>query len=98
EAGLARTFADAGVTATVVRQGSALCVYFMDHAPVDWHDIATHHDFDFDLLYRRRLLGRGVFQFPMPTKQVSLSTAHTPEHIAETLHATRDVLAELTAA
>ena len=23
---------------TLVRQGSAFCIYFMDHAPADWHD------------------------------------------------------------
>jgi len=95
EEGLRRAFAEVGRTATIARQGSAFCVYFMDHAPVDWHDIALHHDFGFDVRYRRRLLENGIFHFPLPTKQGSLSTAHTEEHIEETLRATQRVLADL---
>jgi len=91
-------FAEFGVTATVSRQGSAFCVYFMDHAPVDWHDLASHHDFAFDTAYRKRLIEEGVFHFPLPTKQGSLSAAHTADHLEETVAATRRVLAALKAA
>ena len=31
----------------VAREGSAFCVYFMDHAPLDFHDILANHDFSF---------------------------------------------------
>ncbi len=95
ETGLRDRFAAAGVTATVARQGSAFCAYFMDHAPPDWHDIAAHHDSDLDLRYRRALIERGVYQFPQPTKQGSLSFAHTDEDVALTLERTRDALAAL---
>jgi glutamate-1-semialdehyde 2,1-aminomutase len=95
EEGLCSLFAEAGWTATVARQGSAFCAYFMDHAPADWHDIATHHDMDRDLRYRRALIERGIYQFPQPTKQGSLSFAHTDEDVALTLERTRDALAAL---
>lgn len=95
EAGLKATFEDFNVPVTISRQGSAFCVYFMDHAPVDWHDLAQHHRFDFDTKYRRLLIENGVFQFPLPTKQGSLSAAHTETHIEETLATTRRVLKQL---
>lgn len=95
EEGLRALFADAGVNATMVRQGSAFCAYFMDHAPVDWHDIAAHHDSDLDLRYRRALIDRGIYHFPQPTKQGSLSFAHTDEDVALTLERTRNALAAL---
>jgi glutamate-1-semialdehyde 2,1-aminomutase len=95
EAGLKALFQEAGVTATVTRQSSAFCAYFMAHAPLDWHDIALHHDMAFDLRYRRALIERGVYHFPLPTKQGSISAAHTSEDVARTLEITREVLREL---
>ncbi|HZO87804.1 MAG TPA: aspartate aminotransferase family protein [Chthonomonadaceae bacterium] len=95
EAGLVALFREPGVTATVARQGSAFCAYFMDHVPVDWHDIAENHAMDFDLAYRRALIDRGVYHFPLPTKQGSISAAHTPEDITRTLEITQDVLKAL---
>ena len=78
---------DCGIPLTLVRQGSAFCIYFMDHAPVDWHDIAAHHDFEADLSMRRSLIERGIFLFPVATKQCSLSAAHTEQMVEETLNA-----------
>jgi len=92
EEGLRQTFDDAGIEATVSRQGSAFCVYFMDHAPVDWHDIAEHHDFEYDVEYRQRLIQNGIFHFPVATKQGSISYAHSDEDIARTLEVTREVV------
>lgn len=92
ETGLTALFQEFGVTATVARQGSAFCVYFMDYAPQDWHDIAANHDMARDLRYRRALIEEGVYHFPLPTKQGSISTAHTEEEIDRTLEATRKVL------
>ena len=74
-----------GVTGTVARQGSALCLYFMDHEPVDWHDLASNHDFEKDLDMRREMVERGVYFFPVATKQISISAAHTEEDIAFSL-------------
>ena len=68
----------------VARESSAFCVYFMDHAPVDFHDIAQNHDFSFDKEYRLKLIEANIFNFPLPTKQGSISFAHTVQDIEET--------------
>jgi glutamate-1-semialdehyde 2,1-aminomutase len=95
ESGLAKIFADRSITATLSRQGSAFVVYFMDHAPVDWRDVAAHHNSALDLRYRRALIERGIFHFPAPTKQGSLSTAHTDTDVDETLAITAEVAKNL---
>ena len=77
------------------REGSAFCLYFMDHAPRDFHDLAQNHDFAFDKRYRTQLVEEGIFQFPMPIKQGSISFAHTQRDIEETLTKTARVFSEL---
>jgi glutamate-1-semialdehyde 2,1-aminomutase len=72
---------------TIVRQGSAFVIYFMDHAPRDWHDLAEHHDFALDSDFRRRLLDEGVYFFPLAAKQCSLSAAHTESDLDRTVEA-----------
>jgi glutamate-1-semialdehyde 2,1-aminomutase len=81
-----------GITALVVRQGSAFCTYFMDHAPRDWHDIAEHHDMERDVQYRCALIEQGIYNFPLATKQGSISAAHTEADIDRTIEATETVL------
>lgn len=93
EEGQRKRFADHGIEATIVRQGSAHCVYFMDHAPVNWWDLVTNHDHDFDARYRRALIERGIYNFPLPTKQGSISYAHSEDDIDITLDALEQVLA-----
>ncbi|MBA3685976.1 MAG: aspartate aminotransferase family protein [Planctomycetes bacterium] len=95
EAGLSAAFAEKGVPHRVSRIGSAFCAYFMDHVPVDYHDVAMHHDAAFDGRYRRALIERGIYHFPLPTKQGSISAAHTPAEIDRTIEITRDVLKAL---
>jgi glutamate-1-semialdehyde 2,1-aminomutase len=85
EAGIAKIAARAGIQAAVARQGSAFCVYLMDHRPVDWHDIAAHHNFRMDEKMRRGLIAQGVYFFPLATKQCSISFAHTREDVDMTL-------------
>lgn len=97
ETQLSALFAAEGVTATIVRQGSAFCVYFMDHAPVDWHDLAAHHDFPFDESMRRALIARGVYCFPIATKQWSISAAHTESDIEYTVRQFAEWLEEVKA-
>jgi len=89
EAGLTRITRELGIPATVARQGSAFCLYFMDHAPEDWHDLASHHNFALDERFRRDLITRGIYFFPLATKQCSISAAHTEEDIDATLEAVR---------
>lgn len=66
EAGLNSVLARCGRPFHVARQGSALCVYFMDHAPVDFHDLAQHNDAAFDRAWRIALIQRGIYQHPLP--------------------------------
>lgn len=95
EQGLNEIFAAKGIKFYVARQGSAFCAYFMDHAPRDFHDILVNHDFAFDQLYRRKLIEKGIFHFPLPIKQGSISYAHTDEDIAITLEKTKEVVNSL---
>lgn len=95
EKGLQEVFSGYDQPFYIARQGSAFCVYFMDHAPEDFHDIAAHNDAAFDKAYRLRLIEEGIFHFPLPTKQGSISFAHTTADIKETLEKTEKVLAEL---
>ena len=83
------------VEATVARQGSAFCLYFMDHCPRDWHDLAEHHLFDLDNRMRRALIDRGIYPFPVATKQWSISAAHTEADIDLTLEQIAATLSEL---
>jgi glutamate-1-semialdehyde 2,1-aminomutase len=95
EAGQERLFHDNRVVATISRVGSAHCVYFMDRAPNNWWELVTDHDFDFDTWYRRALIDRGVYYFPVPVKQGSISFAHTQDDIDATLDAIESALKSL---
>jgi glutamate-1-semialdehyde 2,1-aminomutase len=95
EEGLREMLKRFGVAAVIARQGSAFCIYFMDHLPVDWHDLAGHHDFRLDEAMRRQLIEEGIYFFPLATKQCSISAAHTADDIAATLDAVERVLSRL---
>jgi glutamate-1-semialdehyde 2,1-aminomutase len=95
EEGQRRLFADRGVVATISRIGSAHCVYFSDHAPVDWWDILHSHNFALDVQYRRALIERGIYNFPVAAKQGSISFAHTTEDIDITIEALASALKTL---
>jgi len=90
--GLEAIIGKAGLQAVVARQGSAFCVYFLSHCPRDWHDLASHHDFSRDERMRRALIERGVYFFPLATKQCSISFAHSEEDIEVTLEQVARVL------
>lgn len=97
EAGQRELFARHGVPAIISRVGSASCVYFTTHGePRDWWDILEHHDAAFDTRYRRALIERGIYHFPVIVKQGSISFAHSEADIDQTLSATDDALHELT--
>jgi glutamate-1-semialdehyde 2,1-aminomutase len=95
QTGLESLFVHKGRTATVSRIGSAFCAYFCDRVPSDWHELAARHDFEFDRRYRRALIDRGVYPFPLPCKQGSISAAHTEADIDRTLEITREALAAI---
>lgn len=93
EDGLTEIVQRRGLAAVVSRERSAFCLYFMDHRPVDWHDIASNHPFGADEIMRRDLVERGIFVFPLATKQASLSAAHSERDIADALEAWDQALA-----
>jgi glutamate-1-semialdehyde 2,1-aminomutase len=95
EAGVRRMLANIGLNATLARQGSAFCLYMMDHEPVDWHDLAGNHDFRCDIEMRRLLIEQGIYFFPLPVKQCSISAAHTAEDIDLTLDRWQSALGEM---
>ncbi len=92
QVGLQGCFKETGIQAQVVRQSSAFVVYFMDHNPVSWSDIAEYLDMDFDHKYRKALIEQGIFHFPQPTKQGSISFAHSETDIDQTLEITQSIL------
>ena len=92
EDGQRKILADSKTTASISRIGSAHCVYFSDHTPVDWWDLLHSHDFAFDLRYRKALIEQGIYNFPVATKQGSISFAHTDDDIDQTLEATKSAL------
>jgi glutamate-1-semialdehyde 2,1-aminomutase len=92
QSGLEEIFRSRNYPTTVVRQGSAFVVYFMDHAPESWHDIAAHNDMAQDVAYRKALIDDGIFHFPITTKQGSISFAHSADDIDKTLEITQHTL------
>jgi len=95
ESGQQRLLYDRGITATISRVGSAHCVYFMDRAPTNWWELVTGHNFEFDTNYRRALIERGIYNFPVPTKQGSISFSHSDDDIEATIDATSSALTAL---
>jgi glutamate-1-semialdehyde 2,1-aminomutase len=95
EEGQRRLFRDHGIRAAISRIGSAHCVYFMDRAPSNWWELVTGHDAALDTRYRRALIERGTYHFPVPSKQASISFAHSDDDIDATLEATRQALRTL---
>jgi glutamate-1-semialdehyde 2,1-aminomutase len=92
EHGIAQILSEMRIPGVVARQGSAFCLYFMDHRPRDWHDLAMHHDFKRDTLFRQLLIERGIYAFPQATKQYSLSAAHGIADVELTLRQIEDAL------
>lgn len=95
DAGQKRVLRDNGITGTTVRSGSAHCIYFTDHAPIDWWDLLHSHDFAFDLKFRKALIERGIYYFPVASKQGSISYAHQADDIDQTLAVMDEVLRAL---
>jgi len=92
ERGIGEALARHGIPAAVSRQGSAFCMYYMDHVPADWHDLARCHDFRLDEEIRRSWIAEGIYVFPLATKQFSISAAHTEEDIGATVESLDRVL------
>lgn len=96
ETGQRELFASHKIPVVISRVGSASCVYFTEKEPKDWWDVLENHNADFDIKYRRGLIERGIYHFPVMAKQGSISFAHSDADIQKTLEATDSVLHELT--
>jgi glutamate-1-semialdehyde 2,1-aminomutase len=92
--GIEVVFKKRGVTASVVRQGSAHSFYFMSEPPTNWWQLVTSHDFLRDARLRKALIARGIYYFPTPTKQGSVSFSHTDADIEQTIEAFDTAIAE----
>lgn len=92
--GIKAAFDKLGATASVVRQGSAHSFYFMSEPPTNWWQLVTSHDFPRDAQLRKSLVARGIYYFPTPTKQGSVSFAHTNADIEHTIVAFEAAIGE----
>ncbi len=95
EAGQKEVFGRHGVQVAISRMGSAHCVYFADRVPNSWWEVLELHDFAFDSKYRRALIERGIYNFPVAAKQGSISFAHSEADIDQTISATDNALKSL---
>jgi glutamate-1-semialdehyde 2,1-aminomutase len=89
---LEKMFQEKGSQMVLARNESAFCPYFCERLPQDTHDILMNHNFDFDLKFRKALIGKGIYFIPIACKQGSVSYAHTEEDIDKTLEAMWGVL------
>jgi len=94
QAGIEEVLHTTGTTGVVSRLGSAFCIYLMDHAPRDYHDLAAHHDFGRDVAMRHRMIDAGVYFYPVAIKQCSISAAHVPGDIEAMVSALTGALKE----
>ena len=92
QTGLEKILRETDANAVVARQGSAFCTYFMDHLPLDWHDLVSNSDTEQDKHLRRDLLNHSIYFFQLPMKQCSLSAAHTEADVDFTLEGIQSVL------
>jgi len=86
EAGLVKAAADAGVTATVVRQGSLFWTVFQDEAPRAVEAVDGSKMEIYGRLHRD-LIERGVYLAPSGWEVGFVSAAHTDQDIETTIEA-----------
>lgn len=89
QTGLEKAARDAGITATVVRQGSLWWVAFQAKAPRSFEAIDACKMDTYGRLHRD-LIERGIYLAPSGWEVGFLSAAHTDEDIAETVSAAAD--------
>ncbi len=86
QAGLEKAAADAGICATVVRQGSLWWTVFQDGAPHAFESIDASKMETYGRLHRD-LIDRGIYLAPSGWEVGFMSAAHTDEDIAKTVAA-----------
>jgi glutamate-1-semialdehyde 2,1-aminomutase len=93
--GLRMIFKEKGIPIVLSANASASCIYFTHKTPADLHDLLNHHDFEFDIKYRRALIEEGIYLIPLPCKQSSVSYAHEETDIEKTLTITRKIIQKI---
>jgi glutamate-1-semialdehyde 2,1-aminomutase len=92
--GVAQAAAEAGIPLTTNRQG-AMFTWFFTPNPV--HDFATAESADTRRFaaFHRGMLDRGIWLPPSQFEAAFLGTAHTTDHVAQTIAAAREVFTTL---
>lgn len=83
-----------GIKATVAGFGSVFLTYFLE-GPIDNYTDLTRNDQEMFVLYRQKMIERGIFKLPMNLKRNHISLSHTTEMVDRTLQTAEDVLREL---
>ena len=83
--GLEKAARKAGVPVSVNRMGSMGCLFFTAEPVTDFASAQRGNTAVFKRYYRE-MLDRGVYLAPSPFETTFLSTAHTEEMIAQTVH------------
>jgi glutamate-1-semialdehyde 2,1-aminomutase len=83
-----------GIRATVAGFGSVFLTYFME-GPIENYSDLLRNDQQLMVMYRRRLIERGIFKLPLNLKRNHISFSHTDQHVERTLQVAEDVLKEI---
>ncbi|WP_174614662.1 aspartate aminotransferase family protein [Virgibacillus ihumii] len=83
-----------GINAVVAGVGSVWTTYFMDSLPKKYGDLQKN-DSKLYVVYRKKLLEKGIFKMPMNLKRNHISYSHTNKEIDQTLEAIEEVLLEI---
>lgn len=84
-----------GINAIVAGFGSVWTTYFMNFEPQNYTDL-QHNDAEFYVVYRRKMIDKGIFKMPMNIKRNHIGYSHTDEDIDTTLEVVETVLKEMT--
>lgn len=94
EEGFTRNAEELGVPCTINRVGSMICPFFTDQ-PVTDYESAKTSDLQRFAKYFAHMLDLGISVAPSQFEGMFVSTAHTDEHIEQTIAAHREALSRL---
>lgn len=94
EAGIAEAARAAGVPIRQQRAGTLFTTFFSETDPVDWDTVRLADRERFGL-YFQKMLENGVYLAPSQFEAGFLSTAHTPDVIAQTVEAAQQAMRAL---
>lgn len=94
EEGFTRNAEELGVPCTINRVGSMICPFFTDQRVTDYESAKTS-DLQRFAKYFAHMLDLGISVAPSQFEGMFVSTAHTDEHIEQTIAAHREALSRL---